>query len=1420
MAVSKRLSGGMVIAETHSPEYTWLFRTRMEYFQVSIRIETLVELESKTRMATCVSVSPTSTTSTAVTVIPGGVVHADRSKIAAVNNGNISRLAARGKTERLIARGTHLGMVAMYRSGVKRVDSIFRIPQIALNIIVLMAVISPSVKAQESAPITIDTSPTATELLRRAQEIAVTNPNESARALQEAVDRFPNKLVPWDNSTDRFQNTIDAAERILRANDAVRESWLRAESSAAQRRLDQGDALQVAELRALTPAGLQAMLTLSQQSLDQGSTASALHWIEKALRHPSLVPAQKKLLEDAKRDIATTNIPAPLMLTAPTANDIAQQQHQDAAAWSPLWKVWLAETWLNRALAELDQQAAAVAQKNAAINGSALVAKARFTSDGVLVAEGATVRLLDRLTGAERWKHAVGLPQDRNNLAPSDLAVAVPAGDLIITLPGQTLADQRSGAQTRITALSIQTGAPQWDVHLDRLERGEFSELFPHGDPLIVDDVVIVQARKSNSRLESAAWLIALDRATGALRWANSLGAAGGVRLAVSRPLSSPTQFNGDVIAATSLGVVARIDATNGHVVWLRSWSPPLREPRNANPAWQLPSPIVANDRVFWIAPDQNTLVCLSALDGSTIWSAMLGVSEQLPAARALLADQERLYLLCEDVVAVDITDPRKTLWKLSDQLKERTTVRGECALGTDEHGRPFLAVPLENKALLLDPASGHVMGNLPLEAGGNLSMQDGQLVVVDAQQVLLAMQASEGERVLRARLQANPKDLRNGLALFEFGRACMRSDFMLEGANAMTNVIDESDSQSNALRDELLVKIMTVLGMKEIDPATQSQLIAIAKKNARSPSQQATLALGVGDLAATQGQLKEALEQWIALLESKEMGDEIVGNDSRRTSAKVAALERVLAHPQTSTMQLRKRAFENAATQMRLCDSWSFINAVNRAVLLACTPESAHQLLQEAAARAQSMGWFEAQQMCLAMNSNDSTGISWPNMPKAIVFPALGSPRPQATTFSGRLLAMDPQAQLERSHESILLVEPTSLFLRSADNLSIVWRSNIEERNPVVMAMASNIVLWSAQSLIDGSLFAVNSKDGASAWRIDSVAPLFQEQRLSELKLELANQRAEAAAIACLRAGPVCALIRHDGEVIAVNNATGLTRWKFASPIHAVDAVDTSFDLVAIAGRELANSEELTPNPSLIQLISANTGALVLQRVIPEEWGRIRWLQIQPDCLLIATDEVIAALELAPNLPTRWSQTDRRYKDSPPGQVADSWLVLRERSGNAATLHIGTGQASMLPFTIPASGGTPINMKSSVVSLLPFHNQWLALRAQRLSLHSNDGSLQGADAVAIERQYENIILGQDSVYVVDRAPFGLVDDQSNGFGYVLREFLASEGLRSAGAPVSLRGGFGRITRTDAIDGWIFLGGDIKTIAIPAPLSH
>ena len=1367
-------------------------------------------------MATWLAVLPTSTTSTVVTEIPGGVVQAQRSQIAPAIAVKVHVLVNGLKKCPIEFGPMHFGMVAMYRSSVKRADIATFPLRIAAAIqfcVVAIVLVAPQSLAQESAPVTIDASPMATELLRRAKDSAATNPAESARSLQEAVDRFPNKLVPWNDSADRFLSTPTAAEQFLLDNPPVLQSWLRAESAAAQRRFDQGEVLQVAELRAFTPAGLQSMFTLAQQALDQGRVTAASHWIEKALSHPSLEPAQKKLLDQAMRDIAPDNIPAHVV-------GDAMATQQEIAPWRPLWSEWLPESWLNRSFAEMDSKAITQAQANAKVDGSALVAKASFTGDGVLIADGASVRLLDRLSGVTRWQRSVSSPTDRANLAPSDLAVAVCAGDTVVTLPGHALSDQRSGAQAKITAISLKNGSILWEVHLDRLGHVEFSELFPHGDPVILDDVVIVQARKSNSRLESAAWLIALDLQTGALRWANSLGAAGGVRLTVSRPLSSPTQFKGDVIAATSLGVVARIDASNGHIIWLRRWTPPLREPRSSNPAWQLPSPVVANDCVFWIAPDQNTLVCMRALDGSTKWSTMLGVSEQLPAARALLADHERLYLLCEDVVAVDIEDPRHTLWKLSSQLNEHAAVRGECALATDENGLSILAVPLQKKAILLDPVTGHVTGELPLEAGGNLALQNGQLIVVGAQQISLSMQATQGERLLRARLIENSNDPRSGLALFEFGRSWARQELMLEGATSMANAINQNNLDSTLLRDEIIGKLLAVLTMKEIDQATQAKLLSITKSCARSSAQQAAVALRVGDLAAEQDQWPEALEQWVAILESKEIANEMVGDEPLKTSAKVAALERILSQPQTATMSLRKKAADNALQSMQTCDALTFMNAVNIAALLACTPADAHRVSQEAALRARNMGWLDFEKMCVAMNASDSAGVSWPSELSPENFPKLGSAQPLVTTLAGRLLAMDPQAQRERTNSSVLFAEPSSLLLRSAEKLDIVWRSNLGDRDPSVMAMLPNIVFWCPQSHEDGALFALNPTDGAPVWRVDSVAALFDPQKLASVQLPTALDRAEAAAIVCSRSGPVCALIRTNGEVIGVNNTTGATQWQTSCVIHDVDAIETSSTLVAVAGLEVATHDELASNPTVIQLVNSFNGATVAQRVLPEEWGRIRWLRILPDCLLIATDEVIAALELAPHLPTRWSQHDRRYKDAPPAQIAGSLCFIRERSGNSAAFNMATGRVNPLAFISPPSGEWETNLKLSQPILIPFHNQWIALRTQRLGLYGSDGALQGADAVAVDRRYENVILGQSTVYVVDTARPEIVEEYSSGLGIVLREFRPADGLRAVALPIPVRSTLGRIAKTDAIDGWIFIGGDDKTMAIPAPLSH
>ena len=76
IAVSTRLSGGTVIAATHSPEYTRRPRASKPYCQVSMRIGSPEGFCTSRRTATSLESLPRSTTSTPVTRMTGGVVHA------------------------------------------------------------------------------------------------------------------------------------------------------------------------------------------------------------------------------------------------------------------------------------------------------------------------------------------------------------------------------------------------------------------------------------------------------------------------------------------------------------------------------------------------------------------------------------------------------------------------------------------------------------------------------------------------------------------------------------------------------------------------------------------------------------------------------------------------------------------------------------------------------------------------------------------------------------------------------------------------------------------------------------------------------------------------------------------------------------------------------------------------------------------------------------------------------------------------------------------------------------------------------------------------------------------------------------------------------------------------------------------------
>lgn len=936
--------------------------------------------------------------------------------------------------------------------------------RLAIALLALLPV--TPVRAQESAPVTIDASPSAAETLRRAEESAAVNPGEAARLAQEVLERFGPRLVPWPPEADRFRSATAAAEDFLRTHPAVLERWLKQQAPVAERAVEQGEWIDTVRLRGATPAALRALCFLAQRAMDQGRPFEARAWVERALQHPALDPATRARLEAARQSLRPAEV-ARAAAAAPTAT----------AEWQPLWSVPVRQAWMNRRIAELDVPAARKMLDASVTDGSALTAQPVFDGDAVLLGDGTEVQCLDRFGGGTLWRAAVGSERDRTSQPIGDLDVARAMDGLVVTLPGHALADQRSGPP-RVVALDRADGRPRWDLNLTALRRAEFEDLFPHGDPVAVGDLVVVQARKSNSRLESAAWLLALERSSGRVRWALSLGAAGGVRLAASRPLGSPTALGDDLIAATSLGVVARVDAATGDIRWLRRWPAPNREPRTATPAWQLPSPVADQRLVAWLAPDTATLVGLDPADGRTLFQAPVGVDTPIGAARTLLLGTELLYAIGDDVVAVDRRDPTRIAWSLAKRLEAGERVRGQAALGTLADGSPALAIPTSLRLLLLSPDDGSIVGQAAVPGGGNLALERGQLAVAGAQSLSLVMQGSQGERLLRERLAADPSDPRRGLALVELGRSWRRAPLLLDGAVAALSALGGPDTPAGAqVRESLLRTLLDPQLLTAIDDADAARLLDLAGQLARTPPQRAELMLCRAQRQSAAGAQAAAQATLQALLADAAVRQAPVRMDAgRQVCAGMLALQRLATAGDASARERIRSMWapmpQSVQPQVGTPGGPVHVFAgfiVPEAEGVQGLRPTHAVLLQEAQALAMRRGPSMEVAWRAHFVGSDSTVLAW--APSLVVWSAMGADR-------GRLIGLDPATGAVRWNVD----DVTQLFgapVEVPTGVDVVDRTDLRRVDAAVTD--GRVVVWRG----DGQVVALDaSKGGEVIWR------------------------------------------------------------------------------------------------------------------------------------------------------------------------------------------------------------------------------------------------------------------------------------------------------------------------------------------------
>ena len=231
----------------------------------------------------------------------------------------------------------------------------------------------------------------------------------------------------------------------------------------------------------------------------------------------------------------------------------------------------------------------------------------------------------DGSTGRRVWLRTTGLVPDAPARVSGGVALSPPTPAVV---DGRILCQWGQGAgaahHTSLAAMDLATGRTLWRTDGDPA----WGRLTPLSDPVAADGRLYVLAFGRGTADILAVYLICQDPRDGRVLWTRQLG--------VHEPSNTlrhggaVTVRDGQVYCATGAGFVARCDARDGMVEWVRYYARYLEAPPGAlarHPA----GPIVDADRVVFVPRDSGGAFALDRATGEKVWD-----SPWAPAGRVL----------------------------------------------------------------------------------------------------------------------------------------------------------------------------------------------------------------------------------------------------------------------------------------------------------------------------------------------------------------------------------------------------------------------------------------------------------------------------------------------------------------------------------------------------------------------------------------------------------------------------------------------------------------------------------------------------------------------------------------------------------------------------------------------------------------
>ncbi|MDX1681930.1 MAG: PQQ-binding-like beta-propeller repeat protein, partial [Phycisphaeraceae bacterium] len=427
------------------------------------------------------------------------------------------------------------------------------------------------------------------------------------------------------------------------------------------------------------------------------------------------------------------------------------------------------------------------------------------------------------------------------------------------------------------------TGKKQWQVSLDDVD-DSFDQARFNGSPVIVGDRILVGVQRL-AQWGADHYLLSFDLTDGRLHWRRHLASAASQTRGIthSPPPFTPLVTPDAVFVWDSQGAIARIQAHNGQIQWLRTtsqlednWTPPgqihtgihgRRSGSNFGHMADYPRrPVLTAGGL--LVPASSPFHGAIRLDPQT--------GKQLPLppnVRGLQADQ---FINTErGLVAVGSTisllDPADFSVHWQRHIDNHAP-----ALAIDD----TLLVPHETEnedrwqLTILDLATGKPHPTTIDLPGPGLIVPAGYtLVVADGVQLRGYMSWEMAQLKLRQRIASDPDDPTAATSLALVAHASGAYDAMLEGARAAAAALEKANAQTAADQPSHRTTFhdLSRLAQKP-DKATVDQrrgLVRVLGRLATTADQEVTYHIVAATLEEDAGRIEEAADHYQAILTS-----------------------------------------------------------------------------------------------------------------------------------------------------------------------------------------------------------------------------------------------------------------------------------------------------------------------------------------------------------------------------------------------------------------------------------------------------------------------------------------------------------------------------------------------------------------------